>query len=841
MKKIQLIVALTISILAYLAIRPGLARAQGPTDLCVNGVYSDTVYSFTGASMPDGTSISTKAEWNDAYGSNFLVNCDPVGVHIPGNSVKTVLCTTNGYDNHYSIGTIIEDSISSPLSVTTTISHTSNNQMTVDCYTTNNAWSRLGTYSSGQAIPIPQGQTCDRVQFRTARHYTYGNKNTYSLSVDCAVGEYEGAETSTCDLVPNADFSINDDWLLAGTAIISGGVVTLDASDSTAQNLSGLISNSNYDASLVISQVVSPTILAVVLGNEIETIEVHTEDSYEVSFTTPNLAGPLAFGFENIGDYSLDIDFACLSLSVLGPSGEPQLGCVAPPNGGFDGSDDWNFENGAAYNSALNAALLPLNDPATNSNPFYTPAFIEAQNTFTLPTVITSENLLLSFEAQSLQNQNGLLTTLLQNVAQTIDYELIYEVYPQKYVFEADISDLAGETSAMLFGNDGGYPPDVIYPADISLDNVCIFVADRDPNLPAPVDPDSIAPVTIGQFYSCDDLLGYMGGYGIDMRYHQDNYANTPSVWNPQDWVPWLISASFVGLNIYLCAFFVALQSILNIIEYLLNNGLNYAHWFRRNGALALPWLASYYDNGLFSFDNFITALRETASDWLIWAALAVVEFASVPNIIVGSLALITLGITGGFSWLVFTQLPALLGWLLGGGNNIIRGLLNTLIEDGWNAFMVALGNIISEVLNVFIGIWNSGLLPFLLNFILSTSFGGVLSIVNLVPLFWELVWSVVQYLWVNVFQMINIPFAFYTGLSDGIQSTAFSDLLSCDGSTLNFWCNFLAAIDLLNGIAGQSIFYPIVIIGIIIGTIAILYRNVLALWNFYADWLSRL
>lgn len=770
-----------------------------------------------------------------------------LGTHDPAfGVVRSINCGHSGNSHTLSVGgSSIQ--ISSPVTGTKTVIDTApggggaGQFVGVDFYCgTGAGYDNLGHLSQSSSINMDYNTSCDGIGLINAR--LASQRWFRGITVMCGVGTYPDPPSppaQVCSLIPNADFETTADWLLAGTAAITNSTLTLASGDSADQNLSGVSSNSSYEAILDVTNVVSsPATVAVVLGVEFEEIEISGPGTYNVSLNTGTLAGPIAVGLQNDGPGDVEIDFVCLSLQSEGGIIEE---CIAPPNGTFTTNTDWDFFNGAAYNSALNAALIPLNNPETHSNPFYTAAFMTSSDSFSLPTVSGAENLLLSFDAQSLQNQNALLTTLVENQAETIDYEFIYEIYPQKYTFEADISNLAGESSAILFGNDGGYP-DIMYPDDISLDNVCIFIAERDPNLPAPVDPGAIAPVSIGATIDCDDVTGFMISFGIDMRYYREVYATSPSVWNPQDWVPWLIAASFVGLQIYLCAFFAGLQSILNIIEYLLNNGLNYAYWFRRNWTLGVPWLASWGLTFLGSFDNFVEAFRATAENWLVWAGLAVVEFAEAYEDSADNLAILTLTTSLGFIWLGGLLFP-LFVLLVADLNNVATGLLNTLIDEGWNAFLIELGNVISQVASVFVGIWNSSLVPFLQYVlpVLLAFINPVSGFIYLMGVVFSFLWTVVMYLWVNVFMLINIPFSFYTGLQAGIQSTAFGDLLACDGSTLNFWCNFLSAVDLLNNIMGHSIFYPIVIVGIIIGTIAILWRNFLGVWNLYIDILSKI
>lgn len=839
------------------------AWAQGPTDICVNGVYSDTVYSFTGASMPDGTSISTKAEWNDAYGSSFLVNCDPVGVHIPGNSVKTVLCTTNGYDNHYSIGTIINHSISSPLSATTTISHTSNNQMTVDCYT-NNAWSRLGTYSSGQAIPIPQGQTCERVQFRTARHYPHGNKNTYSLSVDCAVGEYEEAETSTCDLVPNADFSTDSDWTVTDvgttyTAEIVSDTLRLGPYDYAQQNLS-LLPNSTYNVTVVVSDTIpgGPIDMLVRFAfQDYDLINVTGPGTYFTTLTTPSTPGPVMYEIEYFSEDAgyLVIDSTCLTLATSGPGGE-QVTCVAPTNGEFTSADNWDFHRGASWSELSHDVSLPTNTGPTDSG------LILTSNSFDLPSVITDSYLLLSFDARSI-NDNGLIGT---NVDATSDFTGFFETYTVYYTYESDITDLAGETATLAFANVA--TPTLNLTADITLDNACIFISDRPPMLPHPTDPNSIDPVQIGfGINSCADVDGIWASFGVNMAQHRANYAAGFSFWDP---IEWLVAAIFVVLGDFSCLFMAAFVSVLNLWEFLVNNILNIFHWFKALTSGGVTWLhaiatwvwettknvvggyfssfASWASVIVTTIENIVLAYFSYIGDIASWI------WQSLKNIISGLISLVFIYadwlwqslktiigqiiefLFGWFMWVwesalniiawIANLILAILNWLAANLFNLngLKTLLNYIIA-AWNLFIGALGDLISLLVNGAIWFWNNVLYPFfqaLWNWF--SIFDFLWSLVGyfldlLVALF-TLVFAIAIWLYENMIQVGDIPIGIFQGFNTGLQSTGF-DLIGCSGD--GFWCYVLIGFDLLNATVSPTIMYPFVIVGIIIMTIIIL------------------
>lgn len=831
-----------LSIIVWLSLSVRPAHAQGPTNACAefNGVpITDTLTIDFSSGDFSKFYLPTDGEWNGVVEpAEEVVSCHGGNVgSFSGTRVDAENCNIPG-DNPDALAFATTDLwIRSPVTATTNtivkrVVGSSNIGVNLYCDGT-----KLG-HVNASGLSIPEGFTCDgTLHFGNAGIDDFTHRYFGALQINCGTGDYDAYPSPTpqmCDLVPNADFTTTDDWTLFGTAAITNSILTLSHNDTAYQNLSGLSSNTTYNVTVAISNVISSTDIFVQLSNDIHQ-EIDVQPGIiNVDLSTNNVAGPVLFALD-AGGGTIDIDYACVSLAGQGAAGNEQFECIAPPNGEFTSADNWDFYRGASWNQPQQSADLPAQNQA----------LMTASSSFTVPTLTAGEYLLLGFDAVS-QGGDGYVTSRAHSFAAAITATV--ETYQTPYRYEIDISDIPNigdNTANLAFANPGidGYLG-FVTENDVLVDNVCIFVSDRPLNLPEPTSPGVFTPVDLDVFYNCNDVERIVfSTIGIDLRYHRLNYETTPSVWDPSDWVPWLISAIWVFLEAVVCIFLVLFATIANLLEYILNNGLNIWAWVQANWQNLIPWAYEWMINAWTSNENWLEALRQTAEDWLTWGATSALNLVAYLPDLINNLATITLWFSAGlaFTWAL---LPLLFLWLITEGNNVIRELLNVLINDGWNAFLVALGNVIGEVLNVLIGIWNNSIVPYLeyiLSFLVSTFLTSALDFISLVLLFWDLFWAVTMYIWVNVFQSINIPISFYTGLSDGIQSTAFSDLLSCDGSTLNFWCNFFAALDLMNGIAGHSIFYPIVIVGIIVATIAILYRNVIALWNFYAEWIAKL
>ncbi|GIK42357.1 MAG: hypothetical protein BroJett011_61900 [Chloroflexota bacterium] len=570
----------------------------------------------------------------------------------------------------------------------------------------------------------------------------------------------------SCPLVQNAGFSAADGWLLDGTAVITDDTLTLASGDIAAQNLATLESNKTYNAVISATGVTAPASLSVFLGTQNEALDIQEPGLYTATLDTPTMGGPIIFGLQNDGDGTLTLDYACVSLDT-GEDGQQQGACLAPVNGTFDTSAGWDWYRDARWNEAAENAFLPFNEGDE-----FTKSLLMSTSFYTMPVITGEQHILLSFEAETANDQSALLATTVDNgPSSSAGY---FEVYPDMYTFELDLSTLAGETGAAVAFANAGVDPVTEFSAedDIFLDNVCIFLADRGPRLPGPTnnpDPGAIGPIEFNYNFGCADAAGILASWGINMNLYHQIYGGTGTSGDSwfSSWWNWLMAGFWVMLEALLCFLLTALAWVIRVIEYGINNFLNVASWIERQGRYFLV---------------FISAL------WT-WA-------------------LATVGHIMAWWW---ASLGNIMAWLWQSGLNVL-------------AFIGSLYNFLVGLVN--------GVLAWLLPF-----FQAVLHYISPLRLFvdlvlaiWDLFWMLLSWIWANVFVTVTIPITFYYAFNDGVQTSAFAGLMGC--ADTNFWCGLLAGTQLVNQTIGHTVLYPIVIVGIILATIAIFWRHIWALFS---------
>lgn len=681
------------------------------------------------------------------------------------------------------------------------------------------------------------GETIDWLEYRNIDNQN-GDRtaNLYSITITTE-GECE-PPGELCPLVENAHFAAETGWLLDGAAVITDGTLTLGPADIAAQNLT-LQASTTYNAVISTTDVVSgSTPLNVVLGTDSETLTIEEAGRFTATFTTPsNLVGPIVFGLENEGDDSLILDFACVSLAAAdGTQGE----CIAPENGTFENDSHWNWYRGAILFEPGKFASLPLADNG----------MIGTSETYTMPTLAEGEHLLLGFTARGLDD-GGVISGQITNGSSTVEFN--YSTYRAEYTYETSLSTLAEEEDVQLsFVNPGDVITDVLSTADVVMDNVCVFVANRGPNLPTPTDPDGISPLDPGfqGFSSCADLDGIWAGFGVNMAQYRTDYQAGTSVWDPLGWVPWLISAIFVTLAGWACFFFASFLALVDLITYFLNSVMNIGNWFARMWPLFVAWL-SLWNNWLAgSLTNISNEIGGTLAAWSRWIGDALwatsetiaMTLAAAVDWIAESLTNLSDWIAGFLSgwsnwiaeslanlsdWLAAT-LTALWAWLYDFFTNFpgLRTIINWLIE-GWNALLAVIGQVLSQILNDLIGIWNDSLQPFLADvWAFISSMPGTIAalLIDFIIAAWDLLKMMFLWLWENVISVGHVPITFYRAFDDGINADPYG-LTSC--ASENFWCAFLSGVQLINQLIAHSTLYPIVIVGIILSTLWILWDNI--------------
>jgi hypothetical protein len=622
-----------------------------------------------------------------------------------------------------------------------------------------------------------------------------------------------------CPTVPNFHFVGESSWELSGSAAISSSILSLPPVAAAEQDISGL-GQLTYDAVISVTQVAitGTTSLSVTLGTQTYLLIIEEPGLYTAT-VTGDVSDPQTYRLQNAGAGSVDIDYTCLT------TGDK---CLAPDNGEFNTSTGWDYYRGAAWNSTGKNTFLPFN-PGGDADR----SLIVASSMYTMPSVGAGQFLLMSFDARSEHVDSALMGSRVTNGVDTT-VEFYAETYPTDYTFEYDIGLLEGEQVAIAFAN-AVVDPLTGFSAedDAVLDNVCVFLSDRPANLPTPIDPNQIPPTDLGFEFSCADVDGILASFGVNMQQYRATYATTPSIWDPEDWVPWLVAVFWVILETYICLFLGVVAALFNILEYIINNGLNIFSWFRRSSEGGITWWQAWLNWFRLTFANFSDFFNVTADDWLIWFGLSLLSFALFPGALFTNLGILTLWLSGGLAWLwdAIKQLP---GFLLGDGLNGIRSILNTLI-GAWNFIWSGVGSVLSSLIDLAVQLWNSSILPlfqlvwnyissvslFILPFALFFLFGSTV---------FTLVWMLISWVWANIFQTINLPITFYRAFDQGANSAAFAYILDCANE--NFWCSLMAGFQLINQTANHSIVYPAVIVGIIISSILIFWRDIWELFS---------
>lgn len=650
------------------------------------------------------------------------------------------------------------------------------------------------------------------------------------------------APLELCPLVENAHFAAETGWLLSGGSVITDGILTLPVSGLAAQNLT-LQSTTAYSAVISTTQSFSgSTSVDVTLGTQSQTVEITGAGRFTASFTTPSLGGPIAYGLENTGPDTVDLDFTCVFAGSAGSGSQGD--CIAPINGTFDTAENWTFLRGAEWNSPSGKAFLPYADVS----------LLTSSSTYSLPTITGTQNLLLGFDARKTNNNET--GAIMGRVYAGSSVNWTFETYGTDYRFETSLNTLAGSSNAEIaFVNPGLTGSDLISStSDIVLDNVCVFLADRGPNLPAPTDPNGIPPVDLGFNYtSCDDADGILASFGVNIQQYRTEYQAGPSLWDPIGWVPWLIAAGWNILATWLCVFLAAFVSLVDLLQYFVNLFLNILNWMVRSFPAWRDWLAAWLawlGTSLANLSNAYAAFLASWSDWI------GDSLANLSDWIGGSLANLSDGLAqflanwsdwiaeslanlsdwigaelAAWSDWIGASLANFAAWLSGDPWNALRSILNILIE-AWNIYLAAFSEIISLAFDLLVYLWNL-LVPFLSavwGYIAggSTVFANPLLALILAVI--SLVFMVVSWVWANVFLVVSIPINFYYAFDDGIKSEAFAYLMTC--AETNFWCQMLAGIQLVNQTSAHTLMYPIVIVGIIIGSIVVFWEELWALFT---------
>lgn len=610
------------------------------------------------------------------------------------------------------------------------------------------------------------------------------NVNIARVAFTCGEGYYADVSPPEdlvldCATVDNADFDSPAGWTGFGS-IITGSVATLAGGDYVAQNV-GLQPNMSYSGIISISRIISGignVEMEVSLGEQSQSVVLAPTGQYTISslMTPYNLAGPIQFKIENITGGEFDVDYACLYLDQFGG----QRNCIAPLNGEFDTADNWYWYRSASWNAPSKSALLPWVSGSDADR-----SLIVAAETYTMPSILDGQYLLLGFQAETQRDQMAILSS------NTGAVEHFYEVYAGPYEFEADISSAAGSTISVAFANSGAVEGDFLAEDNILLDNICIFVSNNPPSLPGPRDYNDIIPADFGFNYGCADTSAVLSGYGINMFEQQDIYEAGVSVWDPEQYIPWLAAAFWMhaGRPI-VCMLLEFMRLVVGMTEQLINVFVNYVEWMMRTTYAGSVWLQNGF---VYLAGGGASATRPTAYGWLNWFGSTARQTAR--------------------NW---SSLGGLLFWLPDRFRYDFHLAVNLFIGDIWNSNLVEYlqFNMGSQQLPV-----SANPLPVGGGF-----FESFLGSYDMVTAMSSLVWYTFDWLWTNVLGIVNLPLDLYSSFLAGSGSEAFGSLVSCSD---DFWCAFLAGVEIVNRTVAHSILYPIVIVTIVIVTLVLIWKNI--------------
>lgn len=785
----------------WLAWPAGVALAQGPTNLCVN----------------------TGSGWTDHFDYNFLVSQNGFSLMTVGvatdqwepplpNTFFNPACISDGADVGYydaagfsgrpyggtgcymDIVRAINQNIQIRLPITRTSNATWQSSAgygelrTVPDFNTGgnfnvSYYAVSGTENLNIISGAGGGAATALILDKATANSDY-DVNIARVRYDCGSGYYAEQETPptpvalTCSTVSDPHFETGEPWTLAGTAAVTNSLATLSTGDAVAQNVT-LDANITYNSVISISRVTAPAALDVSLGEQVSTVDVAAAGWYTVSFlTAEGLAGPIEYRLTNAGPGELDIDYTCLVSS----GGN----CLAPNNGEFTSADFWYWFRGAGWNAPTESALLPYN-PGTDGDK----ALILSTSTYSLPTPATGQYLLLGYEANSQAGQAAEVTSKIGAI------ETAQNIYSTPYQYEVDISSLAGQNVDVAFSNSGSTATD-----SVLVDNVCIYLSAATPIAPTPVTP--IVPVNFNFGYTCADTASLMAGYGINIYNQSAIYQAGVSVWEPSGYIPWLASALWVHVGAPVTCILIEIMRLMAALtQQIINVFLNFINWLRQSAQSAIYWQHAGGELLRDTMANAVGYSRATAAGWLNWAA---------------------------YGWRVSMTMLNQNFQRLGLAWGQFAGWLDEMF--GWR-----LTEQTHEAVNAFLAVWNDSLAPYLAAGggisqeppsplpVVSYALGGLLDSWNLLLALGRAVWWGVQWYFGTALGYAKLPVEMYQSFNNGLASPGFTYLLSC--SSLNFWCVFLAGLQLVNQTAGETVMYPIIIVAIVIGTLMIIYTNI--------------
>lgn len=662
---------------------------------------------------------------------------------------------------------------------------------------------------------FPTGQTF------TAREFAIYSPTDFTMTISSELG---GVCSVDCVTVENADFITPDNWTLFNTATISNSNLSLSGVGYAEQTITTTVTidpDTPYTFAITATGTTSDTDIlmiefagtgGIVVTNTIELSD--TVQGYTATLTTgPSISTPVLRLLTLSG--SADVDFLCFSedFTFTGLPENCIPGIIRNPN--FETNTDWAYLYGSVYNDVGQNGWVSYVMSGTLENGQI--GSVGQSPLGDVPPVITDteQYLILKFDAFTAEGAAN-ISTIYRN--SDIDFSIVttntFDVDESPTTFETDFTAFAGDESPLEIGfYNTSYL--VTETTGIFIDNLCLFVATRPPTLPTTTEGflDYDLP------FSCATVSQWLSDtIGIDFPGLET--MPPPSIWDPQDWVPWLASRLWI----------YAAKPLICILIALFNSGigkafLNWLVWSVRQPNLVLAWFGGWYGT-----------LLVDLTKWLFWFTNPLL---AVPLLLLDFLLnwQDTLTYAGSVTDWLAAFLQALIQYGFGLITAFLVSHLNYLIV-AWNTFLPFVSLVFSEIVSVFVTIWNDWLAPYL------SGFGGVWgffeflisqlgTIGGLLTFFFSTIWHFAQMVWGFLTGTAGLPLTFYYTFNDAVNGTAFELIPACTGDIANKWCVVLAGIEIVNQSVAHSFAYPITIVGIIMATIGIFWRHIWELLTF--------
>jgi len=632
--------------------------------------------------------------------------------------------------------------------------------------------------------------------------------------------EPDPVQFDQCELVTDADFTDETYWDLFNGATITNSVLSLAGVDYAEQIISGTVeAGRDYTVVLTATGTTTETdILAIELvgtgGLITETLTLtDTTTAYSLTISTgPTISEPRLRLLMYAG--SGDIDYICLSLNLFtAVHGECLTDVI--DGGEFTTAVDaayWLFVNGATHNEAGGNAWLPHIISGTIDNG-YTSAVGRPTLTGTPPELEEDEYLILEFDVKSLGGDGAIIARYRNDsITDSVIITYTFDTASDYYTYQTDFGFLAGDVSNIEVGfYNASYV--VTETTGLFLDNICLFVSNQ-----PPADPMLSDGYLVGfNLPTCVNLTSWLSAtLNVDLASLET--MESPSVWDPEDWVPWLASRLWVYAIKPLICFLLILFNILGL------SFLNWLAWVVRQPDIVFAWAGGWIAYFLYDLGR-----------WLLWFSSPLIRALAFLYAITTSWQATLAWLGSVVSWLLDLA-TAIVFWLIGYWIAEFLTVINVLIA-AWNLLLPSVSSVASEIVDLAVTIWNDWLVPWLENFgaigqflIFLISHIGLLG--YLIVLFFNTIWHFVIMIWGFLTGAADLPLTFYQAFNNSINGPAF-ELLNCNGDVSNYWCLGLAGLVIVDESIAHSFLYPMVIIGIILATILIFWRYIWDLISF--------